>query len=290
MKYGGFIEESKWEMYQKTPKHLMPLTVYIPCGMSASEVNDIIENENLSFPLILKPDAGMRGLGIVKLNKFEDLKSLSLNPSLNYVLQEYIDTAIEIGLFAMCRKGKWEISSLMQRGFLEISGNGVDSLEELIRANDRAFLQLERLRQENTLDLTEVLNKGATKRLESLGNHRLGTMFINVEERINPVLSESISKLCESLSGFQYGRLDIKIQSWEDFEKLQNFWIIEVNGANSEPAHIYDPSYSIFKAWSSLLYHFNILAHLASERSSESFSSVSLREFRNLYIKHKALK
>lgn len=290
MKYGGFIEDSKWEMYTKTPKNLMPKTFLVPQGTNCSALENLIKREKLAFPLVLKPDTGMRGLGIVKLTSFEDLKELSSNHDLSYILQEYIVAPIEIGVFAICKDGKWEISSLMEREFLEITGNGIDSLETLLRAEDRAFLQFERLVRENEFDWNEVIDKGRVRRLESLGNHRLGTKFKNAEYRINSKLTKSISALCTSLPGFAYGRLDIKMESWEALESLENFWIIEVNGANSEPAHIYDPSYSIFRAWSSLFYHFKVLAQLAEIKLNEGAAPLPFRDFRRLYKKFKTLK
>jgi hypothetical protein len=48
---------------------------------------------------------------------------------------------------------------------------------------------------------------------------------------------------------FYYGRLDIMFTSWEDLAQGLNFSIVEVNGAGSEPTHIYDPKHSIFFAW-----------------------------------------
>ncbi|HEV8507718.1 MAG TPA: hypothetical protein VGQ53_20045, partial [Chitinophagaceae bacterium] len=37
------------------------------------------------------------------------------------------------------------------------------------------------------------------------------------------------------------------------------FSIIEINGAGSEPTHMYDPNHSIFFAWKEIIRHWNLL-------------------------------
>jgi hypothetical protein len=43
----------------------------------------------------------------------------------------------------------------------------------------------------------------------------------------------------------------------------KNFSIIELNGAGSEPTHMYDPKHSIFFAWKEIIRHWNILARIS---------------------------
>jgi len=72
-------------------------------------------------------------------------------------------------------------------------------------------------------------------------------------------LTEIINAICGRINGFYFGRLDIRYSNWDDLRKGNNFYIIEVNGAGSEPTHIYDPSHSIFFAWKEIIRHWNIL-------------------------------
>ena len=69
--------------------------------------------------------------------------------------------------------------------------------------------------------------------------------------------------ICRQVPGFYYGRLDIRYQSWEDLKQGENFSIIELNGAGSEPTHMYDPRHSIFFAWKEIIRHLNILARIS---------------------------
>ena len=80
------------------------------------------------------------------------------------------------------------------------------------------------------------------------GNHSRGSKFIDLSNLIDEQLSSTINLICLSIPDFYYGRLDIKFKDWEDLKNGKNFSIIEVNGAGSEPTHIYDPKHSIFYA------------------------------------------
>jgi hypothetical protein len=47
--------------------------------------------------------------------------------------------------------------------------------------------------------------------------------------------------------------------TWEELKEGKNFGIVELNGAGSEPTHIYDPQHSIFFAWKEIIRHWKIL-------------------------------
>ena len=65
--------------------------------------------------------------------------------------------------------------------------------------------------------------------------------------------------MCKQIPGFFFGRLDIRYNHWEELREGINFSIIELNGAGSEPTHIYDPAHSIFYAWKEIIRHLHIL-------------------------------
>ncbi|MDE3253205.1 MAG: D-alanine--D-alanine ligase, partial [Bacteroidota bacterium] len=44
-----------------------------------------------------------------------------------------------------------------------------------------------------------------------------------------------------------------------------DFSIIELNGAGSEPTHIYDPRHSIFFAWKEIIRHWHILLTISRQ-------------------------
>ena len=46
-------------------------------------------------------------------------------------------------------------------------------------------------------------------------------------------------------------------------EKIINFSIVELNGAASEPTHIYDPKHSLFFAWHELAKHITFMYEIS---------------------------
>ena len=122
----------------------------------------------------------------------------------------------------------------------------------------RSIQQVNRLRNEGRIDLNEVLRENEEKLLEPIGNHVRGTAFLNAADLINDELNRVFDKLAIEIEGFYYGRFDIRCQSIPDLYK-GNFKVMEVNGAASEPAHIYSPNYPIFKGYRELLHHWRML-------------------------------
>jgi hypothetical protein len=91
------------------------------------------------------------------------------------------------------------------------------------------------------------------------GNHVRGAKFVDASYLIDEQLTNSIDAVCRQVDGFYYGRMDIRYNTWEELREGKNFSIIELNGAGSEPTHIYDPKHSIFFAWKEIIRHLNIL-------------------------------
>jgi hypothetical protein len=104
-----------------------------------------------------------------------------------------------------------------------------------------------------------VLEKGEEFILVPYGNHIRGAKFIDDSHLIDKELTGFIDTVCIQVDGFYFGRLDIRFNSWEELKRGKSFSIIELNGAGSEPTHIYDPKHSIFFAWKEIIRHLNIM-------------------------------
>ena len=99
--------------------------------------------------------------------------------------------------------------------------------------------------------------------LEHIGNHCRGTKFLDSTYEADQGLNEAIDELAKQIPDFHYGRFDLRCQSMDDLKQLRNFKILELNGAASEPAHIYEPGYSIFKAYKVIFWHHRQLAKIS---------------------------
>lgn len=107
-------------------------------------------------------------------------------------------------------------------------------------------------------EITSITTK-IFKEGQPIGSHNLGTTFLDGRAHITPKLNEAFRKITDSLPGFSYGRFDVKFNNFSDLESLDSFKIIEVNGLNSEPTHIYDPSYTLGGAYKDVVQHWSLI-------------------------------
>ena len=74
MKNGGMLGESKMEIFEKIPERHLPATYLIPEEMTWESVCSLTAGE-LKYPCIAKPDVGVRGIAVRKINSIDELKS-----------------------------------------------------------------------------------------------------------------------------------------------------------------------------------------------------------------------
>src|SRR5258707_13338310 len=73
IKFGGFHGEGKKEMYDQLPPHLVPRTIYIMHDLPFEEVRRNIREAGFTYPFIVKPDVGMKGILFRKIDSEDQL-------------------------------------------------------------------------------------------------------------------------------------------------------------------------------------------------------------------------
>jgi RimK-like ATP-grasp domain len=266
IEYGGFLCESKSDIYKLIPEAYYPKTLLIPVNYAADVVEHLIANANVTFPVIVKPNIGAQGKGVRKINNLQDAVDYIFTSRFPMLVQNFVAYENEVGIFYY--RYPWEkngkISGIVEKEFLTITGDGMFTVEELIKQNERYLLQLNALKKMKDINLSEVLQLDEKKILIPFGNHARGAKFIDASHQITPALENAIDNICKQIDGFYYGRLDIKFNSWEELEQGKALSIIELNGSGSEPTHMYDPKHSIFYAWKEIIRHLNILYKISS--------------------------
>lgn len=257
--------ESKYDIYETMSEYLYPKTILINPDKDIKHITQQLEAKNIQLPFIVKPDTGMRGLKVKLLNTFEDLYSYHSSATFSYLIQEYIAYENEVGIFYTRYPDEklGIITGIVGKEFLTIIGDGISTIETLVKKNDRHLLQLNNLRVIYGNNLKKILPLNEKYTLVPYGNHSRGSKFIDFSNLIDEQLTSTINLICQSIPDFYYGRLDIKFKNWEDLKNGENFSIIEVNGAGSEPTHIYDPKHSIFYAWKEIKLHCKILYEIS---------------------------
>ena len=253
--------ESKRAIYDLLPKEYYPATLFFSAGTDNEKIMAGVYANDLKFPLVAKPDIGMQGKAVKKLLSMDDLLEYSWHSKVDFLVQEFVPYENEVGIFyyRYPDQPQGKISGIVSKEFLTIYGDGISTMESLIRREKRHTLQLKVLAKQYGSCLNDVLQYGETRLLVPYGNHVRGAKFTDASHLIDSELTETIDRICRNVNGFYFGRLDIRYCNWQDLKAGKNFSIIELNGAGSEPTHIYDPGHSIFFAWKEIIRHLNIL-------------------------------
>ncbi|PCH75894.1 MAG: hypothetical protein COB98_07860 [Flavobacteriaceae bacterium] len=263
----GDGSESKYQSIQLIPDIFKPNTLYVPAKSTAQKTLKNIDSQQLTYPLIIKPDIGFRGLLVAKINSSKALISyLEKYNTVDLIIQEYIAYPKECGLFFYKIPGKNQgiISSLTFKEFPSVTGNGRDTIATLIGENKRTKRYADLLLELNIAQLSEVPAKGKTIVLNRIGNHSKGTRFINANHLISSKLTQNFQNIAAKIKGWDYGRLDIKYQQFSDLENGKNLKILEINGLISEPTHMYDTySGSYLNCLKELKKHWKIIYTIA---------------------------
>lgn len=268
IKHSGNGTESKFQTLQLIPDEFKPNSILIQKDSEFESVIDAIENANLSFPLIAKPDIGYRGLLVKKINSKSELKNyLTKYNSIDIILQEFIDLPKECGIFyhRIPNEESGHITSITLKEYLAVTGDGKSTLEELVHADPRVLKHIELIKTLHPNQLNKVVAKDEKMVLNVIGNHSKGTTFLDGNHLIDSALEQAIDKLLKMIPHVFYGRIDLKYESIEALKRLENIKIIEINGIISEPTHIYDPyKSSYFKALKEIRKHWKIMYEIAT--------------------------
>jgi hypothetical protein len=290
IRYGGFLMESKKEIYDQLPQGLYPKTILVKPGTSSSAVIAEIKNKNMQFPLIAKPDIGMRGLAAKKIEAETDLAGCISKYDIDFLIQEFVPYENEVGIFyyRYPEHDKGFISGIVGKEFLTLTGDGKSTLNELLQSDKRFVLQIESLQKEYGEELNGILAAGEKKLLVPYGNHARGSKFLDFSDLIDEELISWVNSICRQVPEFYYGRLDLRYNNWGELKKGKNFSIIELNGAGSEPTHMYDPKHSLFFAWKEIVRHWILLWRISNKNHKRGFPFMTYSEGAKMFRDNKA--
>ncbi|POY41317.1 D-alanine--D-alanine ligase [Flavobacterium alvei] len=288
IKNGGFIMESKKAIYDLIPQQYYPKTILIKEKTAVEIVERSIAENKIHFPFIAKPDIGLRGSAVKKISSFSELKDYLGKANFDFLVQDLIPYPNEVGIFYIRYPNEkaGRITGIVAKEFLIIEGDGVSTAEELIKKNPRYELQLKVLKQEYGKQLFAILPKGEKLNLVPYGNHARGAKFIDISHWITPKLTQTLNEICLKIPGFYFGRMDVMYNTFEELEKGDSFQIVELNGAASEPTHIYDPKNSLFFAWKELARHITYMYKISVQNHKKAIPYLSHKEGMQEYRLH----
>jgi len=262
--FGGMIGEKKSEIFNLIPQEYYPKTILID-DHSADDLKQV--GLSVGYPLVAKPDIGERGNGVEVIRTEEDLLKYRSDMPVPFLAQEFANYPVELGVFYVRKPSEamGKVTSIVQKKLLSVTGDGESTVRELMKSQIRASLQVDFEHERLTHLLDKVPIVGEEIVVEEIGNHCRGTKFLDATCQADAHLNEAFDRLAKQIDGFYYGRFDLKCRSFDDLRELRHFKIVELNGCGAEPAHIYQPGFSLMKAYRVVWGHFKWMAEVSRE-------------------------
>src|SRR6266702_778071 len=285
MATGGFVGESKFEILDQlhgtSPDSVAE--AFLLDGWTTTDrllsLHRLCREHAVTLPFILKPDVGQRGNGVRLIRSMRDALDYLGGVEAPVVLQRYASGRHEAGIFYFCFPGKerGQIFSITEKIFPTITGDGVRTLEELIRADSRAALIARTYVRRFAHRRSEILPEGEVLKLVETGNHAQGCIFRDGGHLRTDALERVIDNISRKVPGFYIGRYDIRYENEEDFKQGRNFKIVELNGASSEATNIYDARNSLIWAYRTLFRQWKLVFAIGAANRARGCSPASLR-------------
>lgn len=276
---GGLYGASKWHSLKFLQEANRPNTLLVQLGKPMDAIVEEMNRDGLSYPVVVKPDYGERGKGVELVHNQAQLQRAVDSHKTDFLIQEYLDMPVEAGLFYI--RYPWEekgrLTSIVVKGFLTVTGDGHHNIDELALRNKRAVVIWNRLRPSLEMDLKRVPLQGEEVVLEPIGNHSRGTAFNDGNFLINSQLEKAVQALADQHPGFYYGRFDVRVPDMDSLQRGEHIKVMEVNGANAEPAHIYQEGASLVKGLFTLVSYWQIIFRI-SKFNQKSHSKVKFKD------------
>lgn len=294
MPAGGVVGESKGRILSAFgPEHpRIARFLPIPADLGASErcarVEAFLRANDLGLPVVLKPDAGQRGEGVVIVRERSILHELLHEQPIDLLVQEYVPGE-EFGIFYVReddeRPGR--ILSLTEKRPLVVDGDGVHDLERLILLDPRALLLAEKHLRRHVDQLDRVPAPGERVVVTELGTHARGSVFVDAHDLVTPELEASIDRLARRAPGFRFGRFDVRVPSRAMLARGEQYKVLELNGLTSEATHMYDARYRFVDAVAILRMQWEIAYRIGADQIARGHRTSSWREILHAWWQHR---
>ena len=280
IKYGGMAMESKKEIYDLIPESWIPKTIFASSENHFKEILIRFKSQEIEFPIIVKPNIGLKGLGVVEIKNLVELENYHKNNDYDFLIQEKINFKNEVGIFyhRFPDEKKGKITGMVKKEFLSVKGDGKKTLKDLVMENPRSAYQIKAVEQQMRNEMQKIIPENEVIILVPFGSHTRGAKFIDISTEVTEKLAQKIDEICTKVNGFYYGRLDVMYENIELLKNGENFKIIEINGSKSEPTHMYDPKHSLFFAWKEITKHWEIMAKISRKNHQAGFPYLNIKE------------
>lgn len=276
-KEGGFSELNKLAINALFPKQYLPESILWQPEQNKEALLEQIKT-TFGFPCFAKPTDLFRGIGVQKIdNESAFLNYVDKFPA-EILFQEWVQYPNEFAVFIARIPGKpLRILSLTGKEFLSITGDGVSTIEALLKQNFRYILAQKLIKPQWLHRFHEVPHLGHNIIIQPVGNHNTGTKFLDLSPAINPDMEAFFNSIVPE--GIHYGRFDIKADDLASLSVGHNLKIIEFNGTIADPVSYLDPAYGFWKGQELFLKHMKVQLAVGVEIMKEKKSAPGLLQY-----------
>jgi hypothetical protein len=269
--FGGMDGEAKKEMYELLPKHLYPATFTVLPGENFENIKRELQNNGIQYPFVVKPEVACQGILFRKIDNEAELQNYHAKLPVEYLVQALVSYPMEVSVFYIRhpQQKKGTVTGFLHKIPLQVTGNGKDTLEQLIQQHPKAQKRLGEMFSKHREHWQNIIPAGEKYMLSYAANHNRGAHFINLKEHIDDKLVAIFDEISLGISDFFYGRYDIMCSNVEDLKNGKNFTILEYNGCGAEPNHFYDTGYTLLGAYKEILKHWKALYQISKYNSRQ---------------------
>lgn len=253
----------------------------------------LMRDNNISYPAVVKPDVGCRGVGVQIVRNGDQLFSYlsGFPPNGRVMIQELVPHEGEAGVFYVRFPGeeKGFIFSLTLKYSPFVTGDGKNSLRKLIENDRRAGLIKHIYFQRHKAQLDDIIPANQNFRLAFTGSHSRGAIFRNGNHYITPQMRKAFDRIADDTPEFYFGRYDVRFSDYRELQRGTGFKIVEINGAGGEATHIWDRKTPILEAYGTLLRQYRYLFEIGARNRRRGFQPASLSEMWRAYRYEKKL-
>lgn len=295
---GGMVGEGKLEYFAgmgpvaraATARHC---GLRVREGLSSEALAGAVQRAGLGFPLVAKPDLGLCGHGVRRINSLLELQRYieRFPRGETVVLQEYLPQEGEAGIFYARDPvtGEGRLIGLALREFPRVTGDGVRSVGALIAADPRARRLVASRWHDCTQDASHVPALGEAVRLSTIASTRVGGLYADSDHLITPELTAAVDAIARDMLDFHFGRFDVRFDTVGELTAGRGLRIMEVNGAGSEAIQAWDPGTPLLRAFAIIFAKQRLLFEISAAHRRAGLRPLSLLALARLNARQQRL-
>jgi pimeloyl-ACP methyl ester carboxylesterase/membrane protein DedA with SNARE-associated domain len=288
---GGFVGESKAAILEALVAIGAPVARFarIPSLWDGerriAETRRFMAGAGLSLPVVVKPDVGQRGEGVVVARDAETLERVLRDARRDLLVQEHVPGR-ELGVFYVRHpdQERGRIFSITDKRMPVVVGDGRRTLARLILDDDRAVCMARTHLDAHAERLDDVPADGEPVPLVDVGTHCRGALFLDGAALATPEFTRSIDEISRRYEGFYFGRYDLRGSGLDPASGGGRFKIIELNGVTSESTDIYDPSNRLVDAYRKIFRQWRIAFEIGATNRAAGARPLGLGAFSALVL------